>query len=104
VATLPAWEQDLLASVTFVDRRSLLVALRSNGCIFLASDGGAADRLASFGAVLATADKILIECGGRAPGANPRSFRAEGYGILVIFRLAFHLRSFYVTRNPRLKF
>jgi hypothetical protein len=104
VATLPSWEQDLLASIIFVDRRSLLVALRSNGCIFLASDGGAADRLASFGAVLATHDTILIECGGRAPGANPRSFRAEGYGILAILRLTYHLRSFYVTRNPNLRF
>jgi hypothetical protein len=33
VATLPSWEQDLLASITFVDRRSLLVALRLNECI-----------------------------------------------------------------------
>jgi hypothetical protein len=71
----------------------------------VASDGGAADdRLASFGAVLATHDTILIECGGRAPGATPRSFRAEGYGILAILRLTYHLRSFYVKHNPNLRF
>jgi hypothetical protein len=104
VATLQFWEQELLSSVTFVDRRSLLVALRSNDCIFLASDGGGAYQLASSGAVLETNDTILIECGGRVPGANPRSFRAEGYGILAILRLTFHLRFFYVTRNPNLLF
>jgi hypothetical protein len=64
----------------------------------------ATDRLASFGAVLATHDTILIKCGGRTPGANPRSFRAEGYGILAILRLTYHLRSFYVMRNPYLRF
>jgi hypothetical protein len=104
VDTLPVWEQELLSSVTFVDQRSLLAALRSHACLFLASDGGTADQLASFGPLLATSDTILIECGGRAQDANPRSFRAEGYGILAILRLSFHLRTFYVTRNPNLRF
>jgi hypothetical protein len=104
VATLPAWEQVLLSPVSLVDRHSLLLALRSEDLLLLALDGGAADLIASFGAVLATQDKILLECGGRAQGANPRSFRAEGYGILAILRLAFHVRTFYVTRNPNLRF
>jgi hypothetical protein len=104
VHTLPGWEQGLLSSVSFVDRRGLLIVMRSNDCIFLASDGGAADRSASFGAVLATHDTILLECGGRAQGANPWVFRAEGYGILAILRLSFHVRTFYVTQNPNLRF
>jgi hypothetical protein len=37
-------------------------------------------------------------------GANPRSFRAEGYGILAILRLIFHFRYFYVTRNANVRF
>jgi hypothetical protein len=63
-----------------------------------------AARWGSFGAVLATDTDILVECGGRVYGSDPRSFRAEGYGILAILRLTFHLRYFYVTRNRRLKF
>jgi hypothetical protein len=54
--------------------------------------------------VLATDKHILAECGGRAQGANPCSFRAEGYGILAVLRLVFYLRYFYVTRNTHLRF
>jgi hypothetical protein len=60
------------------------MALRQDDTLFLASDGGARDKKASFGAVMATEDTILVECGGRAEGADPGSFRAEGYGILAI--------------------
>jgi hypothetical protein len=102
VANLPPWEHTPLLSVHFVDKRRMLIALQTAGRLFLASDGGAAAKRGSFGAVLATNDDILAECGGRAHGANPGSFRAEGYGILAILRLAFHLRFFYVTRNPAL--
>jgi hypothetical protein len=63
--------------------------------LFLASDK------ASFGAVIATGDTILAECGGRAEGADPGSFRAEGYGILAILNLLHHLQVFYVARNRR---
>jgi hypothetical protein len=48
---------------------------------------------------MATQDHILIKCGGRAQGANPHSFRAEGYGILAILHLVFRLRHFYITQN-----
>jgi hypothetical protein len=89
----------------FVDRRGLLDALRSADHLYLASDGGAANQRGSFGALLATCfGSILIKCGGRALGADPRSFRAEGYGILAILWLALHLRHFYITGNPSLRF
>jgi hypothetical protein len=104
IQTLPIWEQKLLGSVTFVDRRRLFSALRSAEVLLLAFDGGATPRLGSYGALMATQDHILIECGGRAQGANPRSFRAEGYGILAILRLVFRLRHFYITRNASLHF
>jgi hypothetical protein len=79
-------------------------ALRSDALLYLASDGGAANQQGAFGAVLATPEHILIECGDRALGADPGSFRAEGYGILAILRLTFHLRHFYITGNPSLRF
>jgi hypothetical protein len=47
---------------------------------------------------------MFLECGGRAYGADPKSFRSEGYGILAIFRLVFHARQLYCTRNRRLRF
>jgi hypothetical protein len=104
MATLPEWEKDLLSSIQFVDRRRLLHSLRSDENLFMASDGGVTNQQGSFGAVIATSDHILIECGGRAHGTDPRPFRAEGYGILAILRLAFHLRYFYLTGNAPLQF
>jgi hypothetical protein len=99
--TLSKWEQDLLVSVRILDRSQLLTALRQEDLLFLASDGGARDKKASFGTVIATGDTILAECGGRAEGPDPGSFRAEGYGILAILYLLHHLQVFYVARNRR---
>jgi hypothetical protein len=101
---LPEWGKDLLSLVNFVDRRQLLTALRNDECLFMVSDGGAANQRGSFGSVIASSEHIIIECGGRAQGADPRSFRAEGYGILVILRLAFHIRYFYLIGNASLRF
>jgi hypothetical protein len=80
LSSLPRWEQELIADSTIVERRLLFQALCTSDGVFLASDGGAVDRRGSFGALIASSDKILAECGGRAQGADPRSFRAEGYG------------------------
>jgi hypothetical protein len=102
--TLPGWEQTLLANVTFVNRRQLFEALQNPQVLFLASDGGAAHRRGSFGALIATADTILAECGGRAQGADPCSFRAEGYGVLAILRLLLHIRYFYVLDCRQARF
>jgi hypothetical protein len=85
VAKLPNWEQLLLQHVQFADRAQLLVNLRTAALLLLASDGGAHALQGSFGCLLATLDTILLNCGGRAYGADPpRSFRAEGYGMLAI--------------------
>jgi hypothetical protein len=104
ITTLPPWEQTLLKDMTFVDIRQLFTSLRSADTLLLASDGGASDRRGSFRALIATGDTILIECGGRAQGANPPSFRAEGYGILAVLRLLFHIRYFYVLQNRQARF
>jgi hypothetical protein len=104
VDSLPAWERTLLAHVVLVDRPALLDAPRAAKALFLASDGGAKDRKGSFGALLADNEHIFLECGGRAYGADPKSFRSEGYGMLAILRLVFHARQFYCTRNRGLRF
>jgi hypothetical protein len=104
VTSLPPWEQALLSMVAFVDRPSLFAALRGTAHLFLGSDGGAADCCGYFGALLAPADQILLECGGRAYSADPRSFRSEVYGMLAILRPAFHVKYFYCTRNHTRRF
>jgi hypothetical protein len=96
---LPLWDQELMSSVHIVDRRRLFDALRTENLLLLASDDGAIDKLGSYGAPMATKEHILVECGGQAQGSNPRSFRGEGYGILVC-----HLRFHYITRNATLCF
>jgi hypothetical protein len=103
-ASLPQWEQFLLTDVVIPDRTLLLHSFCTASELYLAADGGAADCQGSFGYVVATDDCILAECGGLAEGADPKSFRAEGYGLLAILHLVFHLRWFYVTRNPILLF
>jgi hypothetical protein len=104
LTSLPYWELMLLQHATFVNKPGLLEALRVARHLFLASDGGAADSKGSFGTVVANADTIFLECGGRAYGADPRSFRSKGYGILAILRLLFHVWYFYWTRNRTLRF
>jgi hypothetical protein len=52
--------------ILHLDLPALLSALADNVDLYLASDGGAIPLKGSFGAVLATDDAILVECGGRA--------------------------------------
>jgi hypothetical protein len=71
IQTFPVWGQELLFSVTIVDRSRLFTALRSTEVLLLASDGGDIDKLGSYGALMATQDHILIECGGASPKGQP---------------------------------
>jgi hypothetical protein len=59
------------------------------------SDGGAVATVGSYGSIIATDDTILTETRGQAYGHTPRSFRAEGYGLLANLRLIFHLLVFF---------
>jgi hypothetical protein len=104
IASLPQWENFLFTNVVIYERTLLLHCLRTEPELYLAANGGAAEFRGSFGCVVATGDRILAECGGLTEGADPKSFRAEGYGLLTILRLVYHLRWFYVTWNPTLRF
>jgi hypothetical protein len=95
VAGLPAWDSSLIADLHFPDLDSLLHLLRTDTSLLLCSDGGAADSKGSYGSVIASDDSILTELRGQAHGANPRSFRAEGYGLLANLRLIRHLLLFF---------
>jgi hypothetical protein len=88
--------------VKVINLPALLAALASNVDLYLASDGGAIPLKDSFGAILATSDTILVECGDRAFGQDPRSFRSEAYGMLAVTRLLFHLRAFHQLNMSRM--
>ena len=95
ISQLDTWEQDILQYNQILHTDLLLKLLCSKHKVFIASDGGAHDPLGSFGCLIATKSKILAENGGQASGANPRSFRAEGYGMLSILRLLYRLLQYY---------
>jgi hypothetical protein len=115
IASLPKWDHALIKHLDFgtTDIDDILPLL-TNPLIelILGSDGGAKDRLGSFGALLAsqegphgTTDAILAEIGGAACGDTPRSFRAESYGQLAIVRLLFHISRHYgITIRCRCRF
>jgi hypothetical protein len=108
VAHLPLWDKSLLQNLRFgaVPIADILRLLQAPDIeLILGSDGGAKDRLGSFGALIASQmipgisdDAILVETGGIAFGDTPRSFRAESYGQLASLRLLFHLTCFYDVR------
>jgi hypothetical protein len=74
---------------------SLQECLSTGIRITFASDGGAVPRYGAFGCVIASDKEILWEGGTQAAGEDPRSFRAEGYGMFgnVIFLHHFQLHS-----------
>jgi hypothetical protein len=96
---LPRWDHQLISANVIPDLDLLLNVIETASTLYLCSDGGAKDKKGSYGAVLATEDAILAEVGGRAHGANPRSFRAEGYGMLAILRLLFHLSHYWTLQR-----
>ena len=102
IAALPHWESSLLSNTTFHDTPTLAHHLHHSSTLCLASDGGAIPGRASFGALIATNDTILVECGGRVPGADPRCFRAESYASLAVLCLLSRLLEFYQISNPHL--
>jgi hypothetical protein len=95
VASLPAWDYSLIQDLHLPNLDSLLNSLRTDTSLLLCSDGGAADSKGSYGSIIASDDQVLTELSGQAHGANPRSFRAEGYGLLANLRLIHHLMLFY---------
>ena len=78
-----------------LDLDKLLDQISSTDPLVFCSDGGAASTVGSYGSIIATDDSILTETRGQAYGHTPRSFRAEGYGLLANLRLIYHLLSFF---------
>jgi hypothetical protein len=78
-----------------LDLDKLLEQISGQTPLVFCSDGGAAATVGSYGSVIATDDTLLTETRGQAYGHTPRSFRAEGYGLLANLRLIFHLLSFF---------
>jgi hypothetical protein len=96
VSRLPIWACNLLSDVTFsVPIEQCLSILQTPSSILLASDGGACPYRASFGSLLATDGHILVTAGGHAFGDDPRSFRAEAYGMLAALLLLQHLHTYF---------
>jgi hypothetical protein len=76
---------ELLALNTTLHENTLHAALVSAATLYLCSDGGAIPGgNGSFGFVIANQDTILLEGRGPASGTDPRSYRAEGYGMLAL--------------------
>ena len=83
VASLPAWDYSLLQDINLPNLDALLHSLRTDTSLLLCSDGGAANSKGSYGSIIASDDQVLTKLSGQAHGANPRTFRAEGYGLLA---------------------
>jgi endonuclease/exonuclease/phosphatase family metal-dependent hydrolase len=115
IGHLPRWDYLLLRDFRFGNTSTdqILTLLQNPEIeLILSSDGGAKDRLGSFGALIASqkdehhsTNTILVEVGGIACGDTPRSFRAESYGQLASLRLLYHLTVFFdVTARCRFRF
>ena len=68
------WEKDMIRNFKFTNCNRFMTLLQSNTTIFLATNGGSADILGSFGWLISSADEILVECGGIVSGKEPDSF------------------------------
>ena len=93
--SLPGWDRFLIENVHLLDLDHLLEQIENMKQLVFCSDGGAVSTVGSYGSIIATDDTILTETRGQAYGHTPRSFRAEGYGLLANLRLVYHLLSFF---------
>jgi hypothetical protein len=95
LSLLRSWDQRLLQHVEILDAQTLIDYFQTDEVLFVVSDGGADAECGSYGALLATADDILVKISGSTEGALPGSFRAESYGCLAIFRFVYHFHLYY---------
>jgi hypothetical protein len=95
IPSLPGWDRFLIENVVLLDLDGLLDQVSSPNPLIFCSDGGATATVGSYGSIIATDNTVLTETRGQAYGHTPRSFRAEGYGLLANLRLIFHLLSFF---------
>jgi hypothetical protein len=89
--------QDIDISITDIE---LLTLLSTSAPILLASDGGAVPGRGSFGWVVQVGDRIIARGKGPAYGPDPRSFRAEGYGMASGLSFLLILKQYYKMACP----
>jgi hypothetical protein len=78
----PQSHQELLQEVELAADKNTITELLANPApILLASNGGAVPGRGLFGWVLQMGNQIIARGKGPAYGPDPRSFRAEGYGM-----------------------
>jgi hypothetical protein len=79
---MPPSLSQLLADIELlIPDTDITASLSTNKPLYLASDGGAAIHKGSFGWVLQVGNLPIAKGKGRVQGSDPRSFRAEGYGM-----------------------
>jgi hypothetical protein len=107
VATLPLWEQDLLAQATEVyclDSSLYELLQQRNVNILVARDGGKKDDFGSFGWVIGTKDEVIWDCEGTARGYPMQSYRAEGYGRMsLLLFLKHYIRCYNIKPADELR-
>ena len=104
INNLQTWDKELLSDIKIMSQHALQNMLQNNERIYLCSDGGAKEDIGSFGAVVASNQEIMIQVSGQAYGKTPRSFRAEGYGMLAILRFLFHFIQYHnIKTKSKLK-
>jgi hypothetical protein len=82
IAKQPTSHQELLQNIELsMDEIELATTLAEKAPVWLASDGGAVPGRGSYGWVLRVGQRIIARGKGPAHGPDPRSFRAEGYGM-----------------------
>jgi hypothetical protein len=82
ITTQPVAHQEILQDIELaIDEQMLQELLAQPSAIRLASDGGAVPGRGSFGWIIQAGNTIIARGKGPAYGPEPRSFRAEGYGM-----------------------
>jgi hypothetical protein len=98
LSRLPFWQSSLLEHLEQIQPVSRLQDFLESGDtlqLYLVSDGGAKDDLGSFGWEIAVGRVVLWKCKGPTFGLDPRSFRAESYGLLSVLLFFDHYLQFF---------
>ena len=76
-------------------------ALSKNETLYLASDGGPAAHKGLYGWVLHVGQLPIARGKGQEQGSDPRSFRAEGYGMSSGLLYLLQIHRFYGIKRDR---
>jgi hypothetical protein len=103
IRQLPNSLQQLVTNVTVMaSEAATTIYLQLQQPIFLASDGGAIPGRASYGWIIQIGEHQIAKGKGPTFGSDPRSFRAEGYGMAsAMLYLQLLQQQIEFTRGPR---